>query len=97
MYVAFQDLLLRQEKESTCQNTSRVPCPSSLLAAASMIRDIMDAADAKRKQSLFEQVEKCHKNEKGGGMDGRWTTSGAAQCQKDKEGWCENDLHFRDE
>jgi hypothetical protein len=91
-----EDLLLRQEKESTCQNTSRVPCPSSFLAAASMIRDIMDAADAERKQSLFEQAEKCHKNEKGGEMDGRWTASGAAHCQKEKEGWCDNDLHFRD-
>lgn len=56
----FPEDLIRQEKESILHNISQVPCPSSLLAAASMIKNIIGAADAEKKQGLHRETGRYH-------------------------------------
>ena len=57
MSSSFEDLL-RQEKYTECQSSSDAPCPSSLIAAASMIKGILVAADVERKQESYRGAEK---------------------------------------
>ena len=87
MSVAFQEHL-GQEEKSTSQNISQIPCPSSLLAAASTIKCIMDAADAERKQRAFRDAEGGHEQE--GEIDCRWTAGGTASCGQEEE-----EQHYR--
>jgi hypothetical protein len=72
---------LRQEKESTCKNISQIP--SSLLVAASMLKCIIDAADAERTERDDGADEGGH--DRGGGIDCRSTTGGAACCGQEEE------------
>jgi len=81
---AFQERL-GQEKESTGR-ISQIPCPSSLLVAASTLKYIMDAADVERNQREYMLAEGGH--ERGGGIDCRLTTGGAACCGQEEKQQC---------
>lgn len=57
MSIPFKDRL-GPERESKCQSIFRAPSPSSLLSAASVIKKIMDTANAEKEQRLHREKEK---------------------------------------
>jgi len=70
MSIPFKDRL-GPERESKCQSIFRAPSPSSLLAAASVMKKIMDAADAEKEQRLHREKEKRREdNSAVGGQEG---------------------------
>ena len=64
---------LRQEDEMKGRNIYHAPCPRSLLAAASIVKEIMDTADAEMKQRSYKDEENRHE-----------TCDAARRCQENK-------------
>lgn len=85
MSIPFKDRL-GPERESKCQSIFHAPCPSSLLAAASVIKKIMDNADAEKEQRIHREKEK------------RREDNSAVDCQEGEgEGHRDADHHFHGE
>lgn len=83
MSTHFKDRL-GPERESKCQSMFRAPCPSYLLAAASVIKKIMDAADAEKEQRLHREKEKRREdNSAVGGQEGE--EEGERERQRDAD------------